>query len=147
MARLVRTFGLSAAVAATLFATVVGCGSDDDSQAPDATVTVGGEELELADKTVGCTENGDRLNIGIGSGESAIAVVVSTGDEPEVESVALGSLDGVALGYQQGVGDGNAEVSRDGDSYTITGEATGIDVANVAEPVRREFEIAVTCPK
>ncbi|WP_171014292.1 lipoprotein LpqH, partial [Gordonia sp. GAMMA] len=85
--------------------------------------------------------------IGIGSGGgSGIGVVLTSGDSPEVESVGLGSLDGVVLAYQKGAGGGSGEVTKDGDTYTVTGDASGIDPANPTEPVTKSYEIKVTCP-
>ena len=72
--------------------------------------------------------------------------VVSEGDSPAVQSVGLGNVNGVTLGYQSGVDQGNAEASKDGQTYKITGTATGVDMANPLEPVNKPFEIEVTCP-
>ncbi|WP_439029662.1 lipoprotein LpqH [Gordonia terrae] len=140
----------AAAVAVALTA----CGSDDSSSSSsgstdaEASVTVDGKELELSDKTVGCTDTAGKVTIGIGSGSgtSGIGVVLTSGDSPEVESVGLGSLDGVTLGYQKGAGQGSAEVTKDGDTYTVSGEASGIDLANPTQPVTKAYEIKVTCP-
>ena len=111
-------------------------------------VTVDGQEVDLADKSVGCTDAAGKVTIGIGSGSgtSGIGVVLSSGDSPEVESVGLGSVDGVTLGYQKGVGEGSAEVDKDGSTYKITGEASGVDLANPTEKVTKSYEIEVTCP-
>ncbi|WP_055475562.1 lipoprotein LpqH [Gordonia sp. HS-NH1] len=139
--------------AAALAVALTACGSDDSDSASagtdaEATVTVDGQELELADKTVGCTDAAGKVTIGIGagSGTSGIGVVLTSGDSPEVESVGLGSLDGVTLGYQKGAGGGSADVTKDGDTYTVTGEASGVDLANPTEPVTKSYEIKVTCP-
>lgn len=137
--------------AAALAVAVTACGSDDsgsDGTDAEASVTVDGKEVELADKSVGCTNAGDKVTIGIGSGSgtSGVGVVLSSGDSPEVESVGLGSVDGVTLGFQKGLGDGKAEASKDGDTYTITGDATGIDLANPTQKVTKSYEIKVTCP-
>ncbi len=39
---------------------------------------------------------------------------------------------------------GDATATKDGKSYTIKGNATGIDMANPMIPVNKPFEIAVT---
>ncbi|MFT4396863.1 lipoprotein LpqH [Gordonia lacunae] len=136
--------------AAALAAALTACGSDDSASGgtdAEATVTVDGKELELADKTVGCTDAAGKVTIGIGSGGgSGIGVVLTSGDSPEVESVGLGSLDGVTLGYQKGAGGGSADVTKDGDTYTVKGEASGIDLANPTQQVTKSYEIKVTCP-
>ncbi|MDS1114022.1 lipoprotein LpqH [Gordonia westfalica] len=137
--------------AAALAVAVTACGSDDSGSGSadgEASVTVDGKEVDLADNSVGCTDAGGKVTIGIGSGSgtSGVGVVLTSGDSPEVESVGLGSVDGVTLGFQMGGGDGKAEVTKDGKTYTITGEATGIDLANPTQRVTKPYEIKVTCP-
>jgi lipoprotein LpqH len=96
--------------------------------------------------TVTCASMGGNVNIAIGEASTGIAVVLSDADPPVVHSVALGNVNGVTLGYQEGVGQGNAQATKDGKSYKITGTATGIDMANPMQPVNKPFEIDVTCP-
>jgi ipoprotein LpqH len=52
----------------------------------------------------------------------------------------------VTLGYQAGAGQGEAKAEKDGNTYKISGTATGIDMANPMQPVNKPFEIQVTCP-
>ncbi|MEO9329877.1 lipoprotein LpqH [Gordonia aurantiaca] len=134
--------------AAALAVAVSACGSDEAESPGQASVTVDGQKLELSDETVGCTEADGKVTIGIGAGTgtSGVGVVLTTGDDPEVESVGLGSVDGVTLGFRKGLGGGSAEAAKDGDTYTITGEATGVDLTRPAEPVTKGYEIKVTCP-
>lgn len=77
---------------------------------------------------------------------TGIAAVISEGDTPTVTSVGLGNVNGVALGYQNGTGQGEAKAEKDGDTYKISGTATGVDMANPMQPVNKPFEIEVTCP-
>jgi len=44
------------------------------------------------------------------------------------------------------VGQGEAKAEKDGKTYTISGSATGVDMANPMQPVTKPFEIEVTCP-
>lgn len=87
---------------------------------------------------------GGNLNIAIGQGGSGIAAVISEGDAPTVTSVGLGNVNGVTLAM--GMGAGDATAVKDGNTYKITGNATGIDMANPMSPVTKPFEIEVTCP-
>ena len=41
---------------------------------------------------------------------------------------------------------GEAKATKDGNTYKISGTATGIDMANPMQPVNKPFEIDVTCP-
>ena len=52
----------------------------------------------------------------------------------------------MALGYQEGAPGGSASATKDGKTYTITGTATGVDMANPMQPMTKPFEISVTCP-
>ena len=51
-----------------------------------------------------------------------------------MQSVGLGNVNGVVLGYQQGTGQGEAKVEKDGNTYKISGSATGVDMANPMAP-------------
>ena len=107
-------------------------------------VTIDGQDQNVAG-TVVCSEMGGNMNIAIGDAATGIAAVLSS-DGSTVQSVGLGNVNGVTLGYQSGTGQGEAKATKDGKSYKISGTATGIDMANPMQPVNKPFEIAVTCP-
>jgi lipoprotein LpqH len=88
---------------------------------------------------------GGNMNIAIGDAAMGIAAVLSE-DGSTVQSVGLGNVNGVTLGYQSGAGQGEAKAEKDGKAYKISGTATGIDMANPMQPVNKPFEIDVTCP-
>mgnify|MGYP001551097788 CR=1 FL=1 len=56
----------------------------------------------------------------------------------------LGNVNGVTLQYAQG-GQGNASATKDGNTYKVTGNATGVDMANPMQQVNKPFEIDATC--
>ena len=159
-----RGFVVAIGGAALVIAGLSGCGSDDSKAGEGTTTTAatvaGGTaatgsgtakvSIDGADQdvqgTVTCATMGGNVNIAIGEAATGIAAVVSEGDSPSVQSVGLGNVNGVTLGYQSGVDQGNAEASKDGQTYKITGTATGVDMANPLEPVNKPFEIEVTCP-
>lgn len=88
---------------------------------------------------------GDTVAIAIGQGTTGIAATLSTGDAPTVSSVGLGNVDGVVLAVGAGVGDATA--TKDGSTYTITGNATGADMNNPLNGmVTKPFELVVACP-
>ena len=107
-------------------------------------VTIDGQDQNVGG-TVVCTAMGGNMNIAIGDAATGIAVVVSE-DASTVQSVGLGNVNGVTLGYQAGTGQGEAKATKDGSNWTISGTATGIDMANPMQPVNKPFEIEVTCP-
>ncbi|RDH77323.1 hypothetical protein DVS77_16960 [Mycolicibacterium moriokaense] len=150
--------------AAFVVAGVSGCSSDDKKPETPASsagagndaatasagaggpqVTIDGQDQDVAG-TVVCSAMGGNMNIAIGDAATGIGAVVSEGDSPEVTSVGLGNVNGVTLAYQSGAGQGDATATKDGDSYTISGTAVGVDMANPLQPVNKPFEINVTCP-
>lgn len=146
--------------AAVVIAGLAGCSSDSGSSessssssstasatsaSSEAKVTIDGQDQNIQG-TVACTSMGGNVNIAIGQATTGIGAVVTEADPPAVQSVGLGNVNGVTLGFQQGTGQGNAEVEKDDKTYTIKGNATGIDMANPMQPVTKPFEIEVTCP-
>ncbi|MFI5505845.1 lipoprotein LpqH [Mycobacterium sp. NPDC051804] len=152
-----RGFVVAVGGMAILVAGLSGCSSDDKksettgetSSAASAegksTVTIDGQDQQVTG-TVVCTSMGGNMNIAIGDAATGIAAVVSEGDEPTVQSVGLGNVNGVTLGYQSGTGQGEAKAEKDGSTYKISGTATGVDMANPLQPVNKPFEIEVSCP-
>ncbi len=127
--------------------TTTGAGTASATAAPSGggtKVTIDGQDQNVAG-TVVCSAMGGNMNIAIGDAATGIAAVLSA-DGSTVQSVGLGNVNGVTLGYQSGTGQGEAKATKDGNSYNISGTATGIDMANPMQPVNKPFEIAVTCP-
>ena len=152
-----RGFVVALGGAAIVIAGLSGCGSGEKkaetsgetSSAASAqgktTVTIDGQDQKVQG-TVVCSSMGGNMNIAIGEATTGIAAVVSEGDSPTVTSVGLGNVNGVTLGYQTGTGQGEAKAEKDGNTYKISGTATGVDMANPLQPVNKPFEIEVTCP-
>jgi len=169
-----RGFVVAVSGAALLIAGLSGCSSDDKSssassssetsaaassasetsaasESPTAAtgsgttkVVIDGQE-QAVNGSIVCAAMGGNVNIAIGEATTGIAAVVSEGDSPTVTSVGLGNVNGVTLGYAAGAG-GEAKAEKDGNTYKITGTATGVDMANPMTPVSKPFEIEVTCP-
>ncbi len=162
--------GLLVAVAgaAIVVTSLAGCGEDNKSSATtetmetatagtatatagasNAKVVVDGQEQNIQGQ-VACTTTGDTVNIAIGDATTGIGAVLSNTQPPDVMSVGLGNVSGVTLGYGQGVPEGvnqsNAEATKDGNTYKITGTGMGVDPANPLQPVYKSFEMNVTCP-
>jgi ipoprotein LpqH len=119
--------------------------------ASQAKVLIEGQDQNIQGP-VACTTTGDTVNIAIGDATRGIGAVLSTTEPPEVRSVGLGTQNGVTFGYSQdqgvpqGVNWSDAEATKDGNTYKITGTAMGIDPAYPLEPMFQGFEINVTCP-
>ncbi len=99
---------------------------------------------------VTCHQAGDYVTIGIGDVSRGVGAVVTTSNPPQVRTVGLGTVDGVALGYTDSEpGEANnAAAAVRGRSYTIKGTATGSDLSDPRSPrqVSEPFEMDVTCP-
>lgn len=109
-----------------------------------AKVTIDGEPMDVQGQ-VACASNGGTFTIGVGDAATGIGIVMAE-DASKVNSVGLGNVNGVALGFQEGAPGGSATATKDGKTYTVTGTATGVDMANPMQPVTKPFEIAVSCP-
>jgi len=155
--------GLTVAVAgaAILAAGISGCSSNKSTSgssgsssgtsasagaggASGSKVSIDGKDQNVQGTTV-CTTAGGTVNIAIGGAATGIAAVLTDANPPQVKSVGLGNVNGVTLGYTSGTGQGNATASKDGNNYKISGNATGVDMANPMQPVNKPFEISVTC--
>jgi lipoprotein LpqH len=161
-----RGFVVAVGGAAIVIAGLSGCSSDKKSESTSSStssasgtasasataapsgggtkVSIDGQDQNVKG-TVVCSSMGGNMNIAIGDAATGIAAVVSE-DGSSVQSVGLGNVNGVTLGYQSGAGQGEAKASKDGKTYKISGTATGIDMANPMQPVNKPFEIDVTCP-
>jgi lipoprotein LpqH len=151
-----RGFVVAVGGAAIVIAGLSGCSSDEKksetsgetSSAAAAqgktTVTIDGKD-QAVQGTVVCSSMGGNMNIAIGDAATGIAAVVSE-DGSKVQSVGLGNVNGVTLGYQAGTGQGEAKAEKSDKTWKITGTATGVDMANPMQPMNKPFEIEVTCP-
>lgn len=154
--------GLTVAVAgaAILVAGLSGCSSDKPkssggSSSPAASgggggtsgtkVLIEGQDQHVGGSTV-CNTMAGTVAIVIGAQGTGVTATLTDADPPEVKAVGLGTINGVALAYAQGDGQGKAEATKNGKSYKITGTASGADMANPTAFVKKSFEIDVTCP-
>jgi len=111
-----------------------------------AKVLIDGQDQNVRGQ-VSCVSAAGNINIGIGDATTGVGAVITDADPPAVHSIGLGNVNGVTLGYSDTVpGQGNAQATKDGNSYKITGTATGVDMTNPLQPVNKPFEIDVKCP-
>ncbi|BAX94923.1 lipoprotein LpqH [Mycobacterium shigaense] len=154
-----RELTIAAAAAAILAVSISGCSdkksNSTGSSSPATTsaaaagggtkVIIDGKDQNVSGSVV-CTTAGGNVNIAIGGAATGIAAVLTDANPPKVTSVGLGNVNGVTLAYAAAGGGGNASATKDGNSYKITGTATGVDMANPLQPVNKPFEIDVNCP-
>jgi ipoprotein LpqH len=108
-------------------------------------VIVDGQDQNVAGAAT-CTPAGDNVNIGIGDPTNGFGAVVTSTDPPAVHAVGLGSAGGSTLGYSDAAeSPGNAEATKQGNGYKITGTAVGMDPTS-SQAVTKSFEMDVACP-
>jgi lipoprotein LpqH len=81
-------------------------------------------------------------------GNDRAVVDLSDANPPEVKAVHIDTLaaNGMTFAYESGSNQGNANVTKGGNTYTITGTATGGVASDTTQQVSKSFEIDVTCP-
>jgi lipoprotein LpqH len=113
-------------------------------------VKVDGGELAGLDKnSVTCVRQGGKITVASGAigGQQGLGIVMTDAEPPTVESLGM-VVDGNALAVSNmgGMKSGSAEVKVDGNTYTITGEATGADMKNpMAGMITKPFTVTVSC--
>ncbi len=115
-------------------------------------VKVDGADLAGLDlNSVTCVKQGGKINVAsgaIGGQQGGLGIVMTDEATPVVESLGM-VVDGNALAVANAMGakSGSAEVTVDGESYTITGEAVGADMANpmAGGMITKPFTVTVTC--
>jgi lipoprotein LpqH len=140
-------------------AVLVGCSNDKPAgSATDTEVSSGGNTQVKVDgsdlagldlNSVTCVKQGGKINVASAAtgGQQGLGVVMTDEATPKVESLGL-VYEGSALAVSEamGVKVGSAEVKVDGDTYTITGEASGADMKNpMAGMINKPFTITVSC--
>jgi ipoprotein LpqH len=157
-----RLFLVAVAGAAVVVTCLTGCGEEKSSATTETTTTaatatagasqakvlIDGQDQNIQGPVV-CTTTGDTVNIAIGD---ATRVMLDTTTEPPMVESVVGpfTFAGVAIGYPPSVGVNQdpGQVTKDGNTYKITGTLTGIYQAypTQGDPVSTGFEINVTCP-
>jgi ipoprotein LpqH len=148
-----RELTIAIAGAGILAAAISGCSSNKGTTVSGggATASTGGTTKVIIDgkdqnvqgNTL-CTKAGGNVSIAVGGNQTGISVVLTDANPPGVKAVQLGNVNGVTLQYAQG-GQGNASATKDGNTYKVTGTATGVDMANPMQPVNKPFEIDASC--
>jgi ipoprotein LpqH len=128
---------------------LAGCSNKSSTSSPSgsaAKVTVDGRNQNVTG-LVSCTPAGGNLNIAIGDPTNGIGAVITTANPPAVQSVGLGNVNGVTLGFAAAApNQGNVQAAKNGNSYTIKGTATGVNMGSPQQPETKPFEMDVTCP-
>lgn len=105
-------------------------------------VLIGGVPQNVSGPVV-CATNGGKFSIAVGDMVTGIIVGLEQ-DASAVHSAGLGTVDGVVLSFTEGAPGNTATATKTGNTYVISGTATGVD--NAGKDVSKPFEVDVTCP-
>jgi ipoprotein LpqH len=160
---------LLASAAVTIIAGVVGCSSGNKASGPssssatssgaatsssaassstpaaaggDAKVSIDGQPQNVGGPVV-CATNSGKFSIAIGEAVTGVIVALEP-DASVVHNVGLGMVNGVVLSFTEGAPGNNASATKNGNTYHVTGTATGVD--NGGQQVSKPFTIDATCP-
>ncbi|OHT87067.1 hypothetical protein BKG68_10305 [Mycobacteroides saopaulense] len=123
----------------------VGVAGGPTAPASKAKVTIGGVSYEV-EGAVTCTAYEDDLVVVVGREPKAVKMQLTSGDSPAVSSVHLGTVGGFPLIYTEGVKQGDASATKAGKTYTVVGDAFGVDPADGGKPVTKPFRVELSCP-
>jgi ipoprotein LpqH len=110
-------------------------------------VVIDGQDQDVANRVLCNTMNaGIRLTVGMGNNRAVVDL--SDADPPEVKAVHIDTLaaNGMTFAYESGTNQGNANVTKGGNTYTITGTVTGGVASDPTQQVSKSFEIDANCP-
>ncbi len=105
-------------------------------------VIVGGMPITINGPVV-CETNQGKFSIAIGDMVNGVIVGLEQ-DASAVRNAGLGTVDGVVLSFTEGAPGNSAQATKNGNTYQITGTATGVD--NAGQQVSKTFEVDATCP-
>ena len=114
-----------------------------DIAAGTAVVTINGKDLGVAD-TVQCAQVESLTIIRTGDEASGATIMVSNAYQLAAELVRIRDLNGFAGSYDRGL-QGNATVTLTGSTYSISGAATGFNIAKPSALTTETFAIRVAC--
>src|SRR5262249_49501521 len=113
---------ITLAGAAILAAALAGCSSNGhvaSTSASNTKVLIDGQDQKVQGNVACMTSNGT-VKIAIGGVATGVGAMVTDANPPQVQSVVLGNVNGVSLGWAQ-AGKGNAQATKHGSTYKITG--------------------------
>jgi ipoprotein LpqH len=116
--------------------------SSTPAAAGPAQVTIGGQPQNVSGAVV-CSTTDGKFSIAVGDMVTGIIVGLEP-DASVVHNAGLGTVDGVVMSFTEGVPGENATATKTGNTYKITGTASGVD--NAGQQVHKPFEVNVTCP-
>jgi ipoprotein LpqH len=110
---------------------------------PPAKVVLDGQQVPVTDP-VDCNSKDNKFSIAIGQPFIGVIAALEQ-DASVVHLVGLGEINGLNYNFSQGVAGESASATKSGNTYHITGVASGTDNAGKTQ-AKKPFSIDVTCP-
>ncbi|HWY00912.1 MAG TPA: lipoprotein LpqH [Mycobacterium sp.] len=107
-------------------------------------VVVDGKARPVQNK-VECVKAANMVMANIGSEQDGIAVTLSAGDNPAMQDLTLGMVDGLPLTYDESNAGPKPTVTKTGFTYKIVGTASSPSPAGTGT-VSKPFDMEFTCP-
>ncbi|OBJ81648.1 hypothetical protein A9W96_28990 [Mycobacterium sp. 1245852.3] len=82
----------------------------------------------------------------VGTDQDGIAVTTTAGENPTLDSLVLGSFDGVPFGWDKTDHTSAPAVTKSGQTYRIAGTAVGPGPSGTGT-LSKPFELKFTCPR
>ncbi|MEO6473190.1 MAG: lipoprotein LpqH [Aeromicrobium sp.] len=155
------TYVAAVGLSVTLGVGMAGCGSsksDTKSTTTDtktsAPASGGGSSSVVVDGkkwtgnfTTSCAKQGDTLALAIAdpSGDATKGAGATIKGDNTVQAVAVGDATKGGAGYAAGTPGGKASVAKDGDTYTVSGVAISVDMADPTAQKKVNFKIVFAC--
>jgi ipoprotein LpqH len=116
------------------------------SAAPAANVKVVVDgQLRHVQNSVQCVTAANMVTVVIGSDRDGVGMTLTAGENPKVNDLTVGMIDGILLSYNNSdIGPAPA-VTKTGSTYKVVGTASGPS-PNGAQAVSKPFNVEFTCP-
>jgi ipoprotein LpqH len=111
-------------------------------------VTIDGQDQGAVER-VQCGTMIGGLRIKIFMGDHGVVAILNDANPPAVLGVQFSKTvinGGVTLEYDSRRNEGTGQVTKQGDTYAITGTGISMAPSDAAQQVSKSFEIDVTCP-
>lgn len=132
-----------------------GAGARVNNPAPNSSAAIATANLVVDGRTrqiqpVECVTAANLLmanigNVGIGTDQDGIAVATTAGDNPTLDSLVLGTFDGVPFGWHTTDNTSRPIVTKSGQTFKIVGTAVG-PAPSGNGTLSKPFELNFTCP-
>lgn len=118
--------------------------TNSSGTAVSARLVVDGRTRQM--QSVECVTAANSMMANIGTDQDGIAVTTTAGDNPTLDSLVLGSFDGVPFGWHTTDETSRPMVIKSGQTYKIVGTAVA-PAASGNGTLSKPFELDFTCPR